>query len=155
MLCLTSNRGGGHSVRKRCRTAFSYWVGVIALDHNPLDFIEAHLIAPAIVELGRARRGVVRHRRGLFERAAVLEIDGDPCRSEVWLPSLVAMPAAAARRRIIAYAFAYGSTVRVRLAVPRPPSCSTFQTKLERSALRPTETLVKARRMSRDTVVKL
>src|SRR6516165_6215697 len=23
-----SNRGGGHSVRKRCRTAFSYWVGV-------------------------------------------------------------------------------------------------------------------------------
>lgn len=39
-LCLTSNRGGGHSVRKRCRTAFSYWVGVIGLDHNLLDLIE-------------------------------------------------------------------------------------------------------------------
>ena len=88
MLCLTSNRGGGHSVRKRCRTAFSYWVGVIALDHNPLDFIEAHLVAPAIVELGRARRGVVRHRRGLFERAAVLQIGGDTRRSEAVVAQL-------------------------------------------------------------------
>jgi len=83
-----SNRGGGHSVRKRCRTAFSYWVGVIALDHNPLDFIEAHLVAPAIVELGRARRGVVRHRRGLFERAAVLQIGGDTRRSEAVVAQL-------------------------------------------------------------------
>src|SRR5271169_2715288 len=82
MLCLTSNCGGGQSVRKRCRTAFSYWVGVIALDHNPLDLIEAELVAPAIVELRRARRGVVRHRRGLFQRAAVLEIGRDAGRPE-------------------------------------------------------------------------
>ena len=33
---------------------------------------------PAVVELRRARRRMVRHRRGLFERAAVLEISGDP-----------------------------------------------------------------------------
>ena len=39
-----------------------------------LDLIEADLIAPAIVELGRARRGVVRHRCGLLKRAAALEI---------------------------------------------------------------------------------
>jgi hypothetical protein len=38
-------------------------------DHNPLDLIEAELVAPAIVELRRTRRGMVRHRRRLFERA--------------------------------------------------------------------------------------
>src|ERR1700730_19048430 len=48
-------------------------------NHDPLDLIEADLIPPAIVELCRARRGVVRHRRGLFQRAAVLEVGGDPC----------------------------------------------------------------------------
>src|SRR6478672_9885591 len=47
------------------------------LDHDALDLIEADLIAPAIVELGRARRGVVRHRCGLLKRAAVLEIGRD------------------------------------------------------------------------------
>jgi hypothetical protein len=40
-------------------------VNHFCLDHNALDLIEADLIAPAIVELGRARRGVVRHRCGL------------------------------------------------------------------------------------------
>src|SRR5712671_3598986 len=44
----------------------------ISLNHDPLDLIEAELVPPAIVELGRARRSVVCHRRGLFERAAVL-----------------------------------------------------------------------------------
>jgi hypothetical protein len=38
-------------------------------NHDPLDLIEAELVAPAVVELRRARRGVVRHRRGLFERS--------------------------------------------------------------------------------------
>jgi hypothetical protein len=51
-------------------------------DHNSLDLIEAELIAPAIVELRRARRGMVRHRRGLFQRPAVLEIGRDPRRPE-------------------------------------------------------------------------
>src|SRR5947208_3483202 len=35
-------------------------------NHDPLDLIEADLIAPAVVELRRARRGMVRHCRGLF-----------------------------------------------------------------------------------------
>jgi hypothetical protein len=43
----------------------------ISLNHDPLDLIVAHLVAPAIVKLRRARRGMVRNRRGLFERAAV------------------------------------------------------------------------------------
>jgi hypothetical protein len=43
-------------------------------NHDPLDLIEADLIPPAIIELRRARRSVVRHRRGPFERAAVLEV---------------------------------------------------------------------------------
>jgi hypothetical protein len=46
-------------------------------NHNPFHLIQAHLIQAAIVKLGRARRRMVRHRRGLFERAAVLEISGD------------------------------------------------------------------------------
>ena len=72
------------------------------LDHNPLDLIEAELVASAIVKLRRARRRVVRHRGGLFERAAILEIAVIPVARNLWLPSLVAMPAAAARLRIIA-----------------------------------------------------
>src|SRR5271155_2560595 len=51
-------------------------------NHNSLDLIEAHLVAPAIVELRRARRGMVPHRSGLPERAAILEIGGDPGRPE-------------------------------------------------------------------------
>jgi hypothetical protein len=46
-------------------------------DRNALDFIEADLIAPTIVELRRARRRMVRHGRGLLERAAVFQIGRD------------------------------------------------------------------------------
>jgi hypothetical protein len=42
----------------------------------------AKLVAPVIVELRRARRGMVRHRRRFFQRAAVLEISRDASRSE-------------------------------------------------------------------------
>jgi hypothetical protein len=31
-------------------------------DHSSFDLIEAHLVAPAVVELRRARRSVGRHR---------------------------------------------------------------------------------------------
>jgi hypothetical protein len=34
-----------------------------------LHVVEAHLVAPAIVELRGAGRGVVRHRGGIFDRA--------------------------------------------------------------------------------------
>ena len=37
---------------------------------------------PAIVELPRAGAGVVRHRRSLIERAAVLQIRRDPGRAK-------------------------------------------------------------------------
>jgi hypothetical protein len=56
----------------------------------------------AVEELRRSRRGVVCHRSYIFKRAAVLEIGGDPRRSEVMVAELVSMPAAAARRRIVA-----------------------------------------------------
>ena len=42
----------------------------------------------AIVELRRARRGMVRHRRGFFQRAAVLEIGCDPGRTEAVVAEL-------------------------------------------------------------------
>lgn len=50
-------------------------------NHDPLDLIKAHLVAPAIVVLRCARRGVIGHRRRLFQRPAVLEIVRDPARS--------------------------------------------------------------------------
>jgi hypothetical protein len=44
--------------------------------------VEAHLVAAAVVKLRRARRGMVRHGSGLFERPAVLEISGHAGRAE-------------------------------------------------------------------------
>ena len=37
---------------------------------NSLDLVERHFLGAAVVELRRARRGMVRHLRRLFERAA-------------------------------------------------------------------------------------
>jgi len=51
-------------------------------NQHPLHLVEAHLVVPAIVELRRACRGVVGHGGGLFERAAVLEVGGDPGRAK-------------------------------------------------------------------------
>jgi hypothetical protein len=39
------------------------WAGQ-RVRHDPLDLVETNLVAPAIVELRRARRGAVRRRRG-------------------------------------------------------------------------------------------
>ena len=49
----------------------------------------AEPVAPAVVELRRARRGVVRHRRRLFQGAAVLEVGRDPGRPEALVAQLV------------------------------------------------------------------
>lgn len=53
-----------------------------ALNPHTLDFIEAHLVVAPIVKLSRSRGTVVRHGRRDFERAAVLQIDGDAGRAE-------------------------------------------------------------------------
>jgi hypothetical protein len=45
---------------------------------DPLHLIEAHFLAPPIVELRRSRAGMVRHLRRLLQRAAVLQIRRDP-----------------------------------------------------------------------------
>ena len=71
-------------------------------NRHPLDLVERHLVAAAIVELRRARRGVVRHRGGLFERAAVLKIGRDPGRAKRVVADLRLDAGRAARRRIIA-----------------------------------------------------
>src|ERR1700730_6654842 len=44
---------------------------------DALDLIEADLVAPAVVELRRALRGVVRHRRGLSSVPPFLNISRD------------------------------------------------------------------------------
>ena len=47
------------------------------LNHHALNIVEARLVAAPIIELRGARRGVVRHRRGLFERHAILQLGCD------------------------------------------------------------------------------
>jgi hypothetical protein len=67
-------------------------------NRNPLHFVEAHLVAPAIVELRGAGRGVVRHGGRIFERAAVFQIGRDAGRPEGVIADWVLMPAAAVVR---------------------------------------------------------
>lgn len=47
-----------------------------SLQANPFYFIEADVVAGSIIDLRGARRRVVGHRRGVLERAAVLQISG-------------------------------------------------------------------------------
>ncbi len=51
-------------------------------DHDPLDLIESDLIAASVVELGGARRGVCGHLAGMLKLAVILEVGGDPGRTE-------------------------------------------------------------------------
>ena len=46
-------------------------------NENPFHLVERHFLGAAVVKPRRARRGMVRHLRGLFERTAVLRISGD------------------------------------------------------------------------------
>jgi hypothetical protein len=50
------------------------------LNRNPLHLIAVHLVAPAIIELRGAGRGVVRHGGSVFEGAAVLKVRRDASR---------------------------------------------------------------------------
>ncbi len=50
---------------------------VFALNTDPLDLIEAHLIPPPVIELRRAAAGMVGHRPRFFQRTAVIEIGGN------------------------------------------------------------------------------
>ena len=52
-----------------------------SLDQDAPDLIQADLVVAAVIELGRAGRGVVGDHRGLLERAAILQVGrdaGDP-----------------------------------------------------------------------------
>ena len=48
------------------------------LNRNALDFVEVDFIAPAVIELCGASRGMVRHGGRVFQGAAILKIRGDP-----------------------------------------------------------------------------
>jgi hypothetical protein len=63
---------------------------------------------------------MVRYRGRLFKCAAVLEVGGGLGCPETVVAELSFDAGAAARRRIIAYAFACGIRVRVSKPVPRP-----------------------------------
>src|ERR1700730_17331588 len=82
----TTRQSGGTS--RVCVLGMALTGGKALLDADPLDLIEAPRVAAAIVELRRAGRGMVRHRRSLFEGAAVLEIGGDPGRPEAVIAEL-------------------------------------------------------------------
>jgi hypothetical protein len=47
-------------------------------DHNAFDLVERHIVAAPVVELGRPRRRVIGYDRRALQRAAVLQIGGDP-----------------------------------------------------------------------------
>jgi len=53
-------------------------IGSIPSNRDPVDFVERNLIAGPVIELGRARTFVRRHRLCIFERAAVVEIGRNP-----------------------------------------------------------------------------
>jgi hypothetical protein len=55
---------------------------VIGSNEYPLDLVERHFFGAAVVKLRRAGRGMIRHLRGAFERAAVLQISGNARRPE-------------------------------------------------------------------------
>ena len=46
-------------------------------NQHPLHLDERNFLSAAVVKLRRARRGVVRHLRGAFKRAAILQIGSD------------------------------------------------------------------------------
>ena len=70
------------------RPQVNHLISIVSSNHDPLDLIETDLIAPAIVELRCARRGVICHRGSLFQRAAVPEIGRDPGCSEAVIAEL-------------------------------------------------------------------
>ena len=51
-------------------------------NQHPLHLVERHFLGAAIIKLRRAGAGMVRHLRGAFERAAVLQIGGDARRAK-------------------------------------------------------------------------
>jgi hypothetical protein len=61
------------TTRSRRRIASCKSVG---LNQHPFHLVERHFLGAAVVELRRACRGMVRHLRRFFERAAVLQISG-------------------------------------------------------------------------------
>ncbi len=52
------------------------------LHANPLNFVESNVVATPAVELGRAGRCVIGHRRRVFERTAVFQVGGDSGRAK-------------------------------------------------------------------------
>ena len=51
---------------------------LLTLDRNPLHFIQCDLVTRAIVELGGARALMRGYELRVLQRAAVIEIGGDP-----------------------------------------------------------------------------
>lgn len=48
---------------------------MVNLHADPIDFIEADVVAAPVIELRRARRRMIGQSRRVLERAAVFEID--------------------------------------------------------------------------------
>jgi hypothetical protein len=68
----------------------------------PFHLVERHFLRSPVVKLRRACRGMVRHLRGFFEGAAVLQVGGDAGRAEGVVADAREIAAARARLWIIA-----------------------------------------------------
>ena len=55
---------------------------------DPFHLVKAEFLAPVIIELGRARAGMVRHLRRSLQRATILEIRCDSRRPEAVIAEL-------------------------------------------------------------------
>ena len=77
----------------RAPDVWDHWSG-----NYPLSFINRHFIVAAIIKAGCMRAFMVSHVLRDFELAVVLQIFGNPGRTEESFPIFVGMPAFRARR---------------------------------------------------------
>ncbi|MGT2474864.1 hypothetical protein [Paraburkholderia terrae] len=82
---------------------------------NPLDLVEADVSMASGIQLRGVPRRVIGHCRGVLERVTVFQTGGDARDAQ----RVVDDRRANARRRTIAYAFAFGSGVVLRFPMPR------------------------------------
>lgn len=69
---------------------------------DPLGLVEADFVVPPVIKLGGSCAGMIGHEGGILQRPPYFKYAVIPVALKLWLPTLVAIPAAAARRQIMA-----------------------------------------------------
>jgi hypothetical protein len=69
---------------------FDVFDEALVSDHDPLDFVERHRVAGAVVEFGRPNRSVGGHPLGMLQRSTIFKIGRDARRSKCVAADVVA-----------------------------------------------------------------